>query len=79
MIAQEKQGGQKRKATISFEFEDEEGLEAIIEDILDSNTVGQRSNDNVTDQASTHSPEPCLCFFLSSIHVSINIRLSFNA
>ena len=39
VIVQEKQGGQKRKATISFEFEDEEGLEAIIEGILDSNTV----------------------------------------
>ena len=36
---QDEQGGQKRKATISFEFEDEEGLEAIIEGILDSHTV----------------------------------------
>ena len=39
MIVQKEQGGQKRKATISFEFEDEEGLEAIIEGILDSNTA----------------------------------------
>ena len=39
MIVQKEQGGQKRKATISFEFEDEEGLEAMIEGILDSNTV----------------------------------------
>ena len=39
VIVQKEQGGQKRKATISFEFEDEEGLEAIIEGILDSNTV----------------------------------------
>jgi len=39
VIVQKKQVGQKRKATISFEFEDEEGFEAIIEGILDSNTV----------------------------------------
>ena len=39
MIVQKEQGGEMRKATISFEFEDEEGLEAIIEGILDSNTV----------------------------------------
>lgn len=36
---QDEQGSQKRKATISFEFEDEEGLQAIIEGILNSNTV----------------------------------------
>ncbi len=36
---QDEQGCPKRKATISFEFEDEEGLQAIIEGILDSNTV----------------------------------------
>ena len=36
---QDEQGGQKRKATISFEFEDALGLEAIIEGILDSNKV----------------------------------------
>ena len=39
MIVQKEQGGQKRKATISFEFEDEEGLKAIIEGILEKNNA----------------------------------------
>jgi len=36
---QEEQGGEIRKATISFEFQDEEGLQAIIEGILEKNNV----------------------------------------
>ena len=36
---QEEQGGEMRKATISFEFQDEEGLQAIIEGILEKNNV----------------------------------------
>jgi len=43
VIVQKEQGGQKRKATISFEFEDEEGLEAIIEAILEKNNAALES------------------------------------
>ena len=43
MKVQEEQGGEIRKATISFEFQDEEGLQAIIEGILEKNNVALES------------------------------------